>query len=128
MQDTAGGSAPVEPGSRDDGHQSIVSDLVSLIAHVRASLKLIESATAGETSFGNHDMAANVIVLDDVTPRYLKAVAALKACEAGLGAALHFVVDSRTSKPGMVEFGGHDRQPAVYSPGPEACGSGALAG
>ena len=111
MQDTAGGSAPVAPGSRDDGYQSIVSDLVSLIAHVQASLKLIESAIAGETSLGNHDMATNVIVLDDVTPPYLKAGAALKACEAGLGAALHFVLDSRTSKHGMVEFAGLDRQP-----------------
>jgi hypothetical protein len=43
-------------------------------------------------------VAANVVVLDDVTPRYLKAGAGLKACDAGLGVALHFL---RESEPGM---------------------------
>jgi hypothetical protein len=114
MQNAAGG-APVEPGSRDDGYQSIVSDLVSLIGHVQASLTLIESAVAREKSFGNHD--GNVVVLDDVAPRYLEAGAALKACDAGLGAALQFLLDTRaldarTSQRGTVEFAGYDRRPA----------------
>jgi hypothetical protein len=33
-------------------------------------------------------MSADVIVLDDVTPRYVKAGAALKACDVDLGIAL----------------------------------------
>jgi hypothetical protein len=40
-------------------------------------------------------------VLDDVTPRYAKASAALRACDEDLGAVLHFLLDSRTSKRGF---------------------------
>jgi hypothetical protein len=36
-------------------------------------------------------------VLDDVTPRHAKASAALKACDAGLGAALDLLLDSETA-------------------------------
>jgi hypothetical protein len=61
-------------------------------------MKLIESAIASETSSGSHDVAANVVVLDDVTPRYVKAGAALKACDAGLGVALHFLLDTRPGR------------------------------
>jgi hypothetical protein len=96
MQDAAGGGSSGGAGSRDDSYRSIASDLASLIEHVQASMRLIESAIARETSSGNHDVAANIVVLDDVTPRYLKAGAALKACDAGLGTALHFLLDSRT--------------------------------
>ena len=74
-----------------------MSDLVSLLGNVQASLKLIELAVASETSPGNHDAALNVIVLDDVTPRYAQASAALKACDASLGTTLHFLLDSGTS-------------------------------
>jgi hypothetical protein len=95
MQNAAGGGSSVETDSRDDGHRSIVSDLTSLIEHVQASMKLIESAIASETSSGTDDIAAKFVVLDDVTPRYVKAGAALKACDAGLGVALHFLLDAR---------------------------------
>jgi hypothetical protein len=37
-------------------------------------------------------------VLDDVTPRYVRANAALNACNAGLGVALHLLQDIRSSK------------------------------
>jgi hypothetical protein len=33
-------------------------------------------------------------VLDDVSPRYMKAAAALQACDTNLGAALHALMDS----------------------------------
>jgi len=33
------------------------------------------------------------VVLDDVTPRYARATAALNACNIGLGAALHSLLD-----------------------------------
>ncbi len=69
-----------------------------LIEHVRASMKLIETAIAGAAPSGDQEIAANVVVLDDVTPRYVKARAALSACEAGLGVALHVLLDRRTSK------------------------------
>jgi hypothetical protein len=117
MQDAAGGGTLVETGSRDDSDRSIASDLAALIEHVQASMRLIESAIARETSSGSHDIAANIIVLDDVTPRYMKAGAALKACDAGLGIALHFLLDARppdtrTSRHGTAGFAGSDRRPA----------------
>ena len=58
---------------------------------------LIESAIARETARGSEEAAANIIVLDDVTPPYVKATAALRACDANLGIALHSLLDSRTS-------------------------------
>jgi hypothetical protein len=80
----------------DNGFGAIVSDLISLVEHVEASIGLVDSAIARETSLGDPD-AANVIVLDDVTPQYLKASHALKACSASLDAALQSLLDARES-------------------------------
>lgn len=71
-----------------DPHSLIVTDLVALIGHVQASLRLIEAAIAREAFLAEQDAAADVFVLDDVTPRYAVAFMALKACDAGLGMAL----------------------------------------
>ncbi len=52
MQNAASGGIAIEPRSergRNDAYHSVVSDLVSLIDHVQASLMLIESAIARET-------------------------------------------------------------------------------
>jgi hypothetical protein len=98
MQNPAGGCASAASDRPDDSCRPIISDLVSLIEQVQASMKWIEAAIAEEIPFANHDAAANVVVLDDVTPRYRKASAALSACNAGLGAALHFVMDNGTSR------------------------------
>ena len=99
MQNADGGSA-IEPKDRNedrnDAYHSVVSDLVSLIDHVQASLMLIESAIARET-VGTQEAAANIIVLDDVTPPYMRAPAALRACDANLAIALHSLLDSKAS-------------------------------
>jgi hypothetical protein len=100
MQNAAGHRASVQSDDRNDNYRAIVSDLVSLIAQVQASVRLIESAIAGEASLGNEETAANIVALDDVTPRYVKASAALHACNAGLGVALHILLDTWSSKPG----------------------------
>jgi hypothetical protein len=71
MHNAAGDRVEIEPGDRNDTYLEVVSDLVALIDHVRASLKLIERATAQEASLGNQEVCGNVIVLDDVTPRYI---------------------------------------------------------
>ena len=71
-----------------DPYRLIVTDLVALIGHVQASLRLIEAAIAREAFLAEQDAAANVFVLDDVTPRYAAASTALKACDTGLGMAL----------------------------------------
>jgi hypothetical protein len=108
MLNAASGGASVQSDDRNGGYRTIVSDLVSLIEHVQASMKLIESAIARESPLGNQEVAANVVVLDDVTPRYVKASAALNTCNAGLGIALHFLLDTKTSKHGTGEFAGSD--------------------
>jgi hypothetical protein len=82
---------------RTRSYRSIVSDLVALIGHVQASLQLIETAIAQEKALGDHDASAGFTVLDDVTPRYAKASEALKACDAGLGAALDLALDSEAA-------------------------------
>ena len=95
MQNAAGDGIALEPDGQNDSYRSVVSDLVSLIKHVQQSLQLIEQTMARETSSGGQENAANVIVLDDVSPRYVKAAAALKACDANLGIALQVLLDSR---------------------------------
>jgi len=80
----------------DESFRAIVSDLISLVEHVQASIDLIEGAIARETSIGDGD-AGNVIVLDDVTPQYLKAGHALHACGASLETALKSLFEARAS-------------------------------
>ena len=114
MQDAAGGSAIVPSEGRNESYHSIVSELVSLIEHVQASMKLLESAIASESAPDGQE-AANVVILDDVTPRYAQASAALNSCNASLGVALHVLQDTRTAKHGtdkqtQPESGSVDRQ------------------
>ena len=42
MHNAADDGIEIEPGDRNDAYRSVVSDLVALIEHVQASLKLIE--------------------------------------------------------------------------------------
>jgi hypothetical protein len=112
MQGAAGGGVAVESDRRNDNYDSIVSNLASLIEHVEARMKLIESAIASEAFPGNEDIAANVVVLDDVTPCYVKASAALNTCNAGLGAALHYLLDIGTSRHETGGSGESCRRPA----------------
>ena len=95
MQDEAG-SCP-QPNNRNDNYFSVVSDLMSLAAHIEASMNMLESAIARELPAGDPEAYENVIVLDDVTPCYVKANAALHACNAGLGVALHFLAGAEPS-------------------------------
>jgi hypothetical protein len=98
MQNAAGRGTSTPFDGQNDGHRLIISDLVSLIERVRDSMKLIETTIAGDPPLGDHELAANVVVLDDVTPRYARACAELTASDAGLGAALQLLLDTRTSK------------------------------
>ena len=100
----------VQPDGRNDNCSSVVSDLVSLIDHMQASMKMLEGAIARELPPGGQQGGGDVIVLDDITPCYMKASAALHACKAGLGIALHFLADSGTPNPRVVGFTGSDRR------------------
>ncbi len=81
-----------QPGSaaRDWKYHAIVSDLASVIEQVRSSLKLIEAEIASETP-ADETAADNVFVLDDVTPGFTRACAALRECDAGLSVALRLL-------------------------------------
>jgi hypothetical protein len=113
MQNAVGGNASSQ--FDDLNYRSIVSDLVSLIEHVQAGIKLIESAIVQESP-RDLEVAADIIVLDDVTPRYLKAGAALNTCNAGLGVALHVLLDANTSQDETGQRAGCARR-AVHSAG-----------
>jgi hypothetical protein len=95
MQNTADHGS-VQSDNRNDCYSSIISNLGFLVEQVRANIRLIDSAIAGEASFDDQAMAANIVVLDDVTPRYVRANAALNACSAGLDVALDLLRDVRT--------------------------------
>ncbi|WP_213736074.1 hypothetical protein [Bradyrhizobium sp. dw_411] len=90
--------ASVRPGDLNDNYTPILSNLRSLLEQVNAAMKLIEAAIANEAATSHPDMATNVVVLDDVTPRYVRANAALSTCNAGLGVALHLVRDISSAR------------------------------
>ncbi|MFN5721606.1 MAG: hypothetical protein ACK463_45020, partial [Bradyrhizobium sp.] len=69
MENAAADSVAVCLDEDSDPYRLIVTDLVALIGHVQASLRLIEAAIAREAFLAEQDAAANVFVLDDVTPR-----------------------------------------------------------
>ena len=87
MKNVLGGGGSVQSDDRRDTLNSIASDLLSLISYVQTSVKLVETAIAGELAPGIQE-PTNIIVLDDITPRYLTAHALLNTCDEGLGAAL----------------------------------------
>jgi hypothetical protein len=99
MQNPQGGGIAIE-NDRNDAYRSVVSDVISLIEHVQASLRLIEQEIARETALGGQDTSANVVVLDDVTPPYVRTTAALNACDANLAIALQSLLDSKTPDHG----------------------------
>ena len=112
MPSAKGGGVSARSDDRNDGDRSIVSELVSLIEHVRASMKLIESAIAMEPALGDPGTSDNVVVLDDVTPRYQNARAALKTCNTSLEVTLHLLRDSKTSPHGTNESAAYQLRPA----------------
>lgn len=86
MQNFAGTSPHiVMPGG--DIRQLIAADLRNLIAQIETSMRLIETAMTEEEG-ADQPGSIDVFVLDDVTPRYVTANAALSACKAGLDLAL----------------------------------------
>ena len=95
----AGDGVAHAPHGQNDAYRAVVSDLFSLVEHIQKSLRLIEQATAGKTPLSSPESSTNVIVLDDVSPRYMKAAAALQACDVNLGIALRSLLDPADSDP-----------------------------
>ena len=109
MQSAEGGGFSARSDDRNDGEGS---ELVSLIEHIRASMKLIESAIAMEPAPGDPGTSANVVVLDDVTPRYQNARAALNACNTSLEVTFHLLRDTKRSPHGTSGSAAYERRPA----------------
>jgi hypothetical protein len=91
MQNTAGSSR------QSDNHLSVVTDLASLIERIQASIQMLEPGIARALPPGELETYDDVVVLDDVTPRYVRANTALDACRARLGVALHCLLDTEAS-------------------------------
>jgi hypothetical protein len=100
MRNAAVGTSALAEG-QDDNHGSVIANLKSLIEHVQASIALVETPIAREFTAefcdGNQEAAADIFVLDDVTPPYERAHAALKAFRYRSGAALQFILDAKRS-------------------------------
>ena len=114
MQNTKGGM-PAPSSDRDDTYRAVVSDLESVIEHVRKSLRLIEAAIASEAAVDEID-ADNVIVLDDVTPGYARADAVLRECNAGLSLALRLLQGPFMPADGSVAVAAEAGQPPARWP------------
>jgi hypothetical protein len=94
MRNAASDGATIPSGDRTDAFNAIVADLASLISQLQTSTRLVESAIADQAARDDQE-AADIVVLDDVMPCYLKAHAALNSCRTGLGAALHYLLDAK---------------------------------
>ncbi|MDA9464594.1 hypothetical protein [Bradyrhizobium sp. CCBAU 53415] len=91
------GTPPLVTTSATDSRQLIAAELRSLIARIEISMRLIDAAMAEEDVAGHLGVIAGsteIFVLDDVTPRYAAASAALNACRAGLDHALQQLSES----------------------------------
>jgi hypothetical protein len=97
MQKTEEHSGSVSSDGPLDGLGSIIGELICLIGHVQGTIAAIEAEIAREQSCSNPENAGNVTVLDDVTPRYVRAGAALNACRASLATALRVLADNNGS-------------------------------
>jgi hypothetical protein len=99
MQNTAGSSR--QPDGRNN-YWSVVADLASLIERIQASIQMLEPVIARALPPGELEAYDDVVVLDDVTPHYVRANTALTACRAGLAVALHCLLDTEASD-GLLE-------------------------
>lgn len=92
------GTPPLAAMADADSRQLIAAELRSLIARIDISVRLIDAAMKPEEVEPVPDSAiagsTEIFVLDDVTPRYATASAALNACRAGLGHALQSLSES----------------------------------
>ena len=91
------GTPPLVAMAETDSRQLIAAELRSLIARIEISMRLIDAAMDSEddSAILSADLSSSeIVVLDDVTPRYARASAALNACRAELGHALETLSES----------------------------------
>jgi hypothetical protein len=88
-----------ERGGPQDADRSLLSDLmglISLITRLQTSIAFSERAVA-TVGLDEEKIDDTVFVLDDVSPRYATANAALNACHAALGEALCHLLETKMS-------------------------------
>ncbi|WP_027533504.1 hypothetical protein [Bradyrhizobium sp. WSM3983] len=93
------GTPPLAAMAETDSRQLIAAELRSLIARIEISLRLIDAAMEPDDDSAILSAvlgSTEIVVLDDVTPRYATASAALNACRAELGHALQELSESGT--------------------------------
>lgn len=90
---------------RNESCRSVVANLVTLIEHLSVTRRVLELAIIRETAEASPDMDEDFVVLDDITPCYLSANAALNACNAAVAITLRALsgayptkVETRVSK------------------------------
>lgn len=91
------GTPPLAAMAETDSGQLIAAELRSLIARIEISMRLIDAAMEPEHDSVIVDAVSGsieIVVLDDVTPRYATASAALNACRAELVQALQKLSES----------------------------------
>lgn len=96
------GIPPLAAMAETDSRQLIAAELRSLIARIEISVRLIDAAMTSRDMEPDDDSAilraisgsTEIVVLDDVTPRYATASAALNTCRAELGHALQKLSES----------------------------------
>jgi hypothetical protein len=95
--------ADFDPGDDPAANlMSIVADMMSLILHVQASARLIDAEIQRDIGADDSE-AADVVILDDVTPCYAAVSETLSTCSAGLDAALQSLLGalSDTRRPAL---------------------------
>ncbi|MCG2632543.1 hypothetical protein L6654_38720 [Bradyrhizobium sp. WYCCWR 13023] len=91
------GTPPLAAMAETDSRQLIAAELRSLIARIEISMRLIDAAMEpdDDSAVLTADLgSSDIIVLDDITPRFATASAALNACRAELGHALKKLSES----------------------------------
>ncbi|MBR0955106.1 hypothetical protein [Bradyrhizobium canariense] len=91
------GTPPLVAMPEVESRELIAADLRMQISQIETSMRRI--ATAMDREHGSDpEGSADVFVLDDVTPRYATALAALDACRAGLGHALECLSEAGSTE------------------------------
>jgi hypothetical protein len=88
---------PLAAMAETDSRQLIAAELRSLIARIEISVRLVDAAMEPEDDsaiLSAISGSTEIVVLDDVTPRYATVGAALNACRAELGNALQNLSES----------------------------------
>jgi hypothetical protein len=97
------GTPPLAAMAETDSRPLIAAELRSLIARIDISMRLVDAAMQldddgailSADAISSADLGSTeIVVLDDVTPRYATASAALNACRAELDRALQNLSES----------------------------------